>query len=163
MFEVGRLCIKLAGRDAGKKCVIVDVIDDRFVMIDGQTRRRKCNVLHLEPLSETFTMKKGASDADVKAAFKKLGIEIAGTKPKHAAQRPLPIRKGAEKQKANEEKQKKDALKSEKEKKTDKKALKTEASKKKAEKLEAKDDGKEAPEKKSKKAAPKKKTTTPTK
>jgi len=154
MFEVGRLCIKLAGRDAGKKCVIVDIIDSRFVMIDGETRRRKCNVLHLEPLMETLSIKKGTSEADVNSAFKKIGIEIVKTKPKQAAARPMPVRKGAEKQKANEEKQKKDALKSDKEKKADKKAVKSEASKKKTEK-ETKD-GNEASEKKPKKAVKKK-------
>ena len=30
MMEVGRLCLKIAGRDAGMKCVIVEVIDDNF-------------------------------------------------------------------------------------------------------------------------------------
>ena len=153
MFEVGRLCIKLAGRDAAKKCVIVEVVDDRFVMIDGETRRRKCNVLHLEPLMETLPIKKGASEADVNAAFKKNGIEINETKPKHAADRPVRARKGDEKQKANEEKQQKDSLKSDKEKKADKKAVKTQASKKKAEK----DDDNEASDKKTKKAPAKKK------
>jgi len=43
----GRICVKTAGRDAGLKCVIVDVLDDKFVLIDGETRRRKCNILHL--------------------------------------------------------------------------------------------------------------------
>ena len=38
MFQVGRLCIKIAGRDAGKKCVIVSVLDDVFVLIDGEWR-----------------------------------------------------------------------------------------------------------------------------
>ena len=28
-IEVGRICIKLRGREAGKKCVIVDIIDDK--------------------------------------------------------------------------------------------------------------------------------------
>ncbi|MDD1775029.1 MAG: 50S ribosomal protein L14e, partial [Methanobacterium sp.] len=29
-IEVGRICIKLAGREAGEKCVIIEVIDDKF-------------------------------------------------------------------------------------------------------------------------------------
>ena len=28
MFDIGRVCMKIAGRDAGKKCVIIDVVDD---------------------------------------------------------------------------------------------------------------------------------------
>ena len=52
MLTVGRLCIKIAGRDAGKQCVIVDVLDHNKVLIDGLTRRRPCNILHLEPMNK---------------------------------------------------------------------------------------------------------------
>lgn len=92
MMEVGRLCLKIAGRDAGKKCVVVDVIDNSFVMIDGETRRRKCNIAHVEPLKETVDLKKGASHADVVKAFEKVGITVRSTKPKKAAARPRQIR-----------------------------------------------------------------------
>ena len=61
MIEVGRLCVKLAGRDAGKKCIIVDILDDKFVLIDGETRRRKCNIVHLEPLNKVLSVEKNAS------------------------------------------------------------------------------------------------------
>jgi len=40
MFEIGRLCVKIAGRDARKKAVIVEVLDGNFVMRDGEVRRR---------------------------------------------------------------------------------------------------------------------------
>ena len=46
MFNIGRVCVKLAGRDAGQKCVIVEILDEKTVLIDGMTRRRKCNKLH---------------------------------------------------------------------------------------------------------------------
>ena len=36
MMEVGRVCIKLAGRDAKQYCVITEVLDNTYVMIDGQ-------------------------------------------------------------------------------------------------------------------------------
>ncbi len=88
MYEIGRLCIKLAGRDSGKKCVVVEIIDEKTVLIDGQTRRRNCNVNHLEPLIETIKLKKKASHADVVAEFKKLKLEIKETKPKKATKRP---------------------------------------------------------------------------
>ncbi len=143
MFEVGRVCIKLAGRDAAKKCVIVEVIDDRFVIIDGETRRRKCNVLHLEPLMETLSLKKGASSADVRTAFKKFGLDIKETKPKKAGARPLHVRKGADKQKSAEKKEKKEARK-------------TEAKKEKAEKKSDNSEGKAKKAPAKKKAAPKK-------
>jgi large subunit ribosomal protein L14e len=34
-IEVGRICVKVTGREAGKKCVIVDVMDKSFILISG--------------------------------------------------------------------------------------------------------------------------------
>ncbi|MBI2135631.1 50S ribosomal protein L14e [Candidatus Woesearchaeota archaeon] len=93
MFEVGRVCLKLAGRDAGKRCIIVDVQDSNFVLIDGETRRRKCNVKHLEPLNTVVKIRKAASHENVAEEFNKLGFGLWKTKPKKAAQRVLPVRK----------------------------------------------------------------------
>ncbi len=69
-IEVGRICVKLNGRETGRKCVIVDVIDKNFVLITGPqkmtgVRRRRTNVKHLEPTAETIEIKKGAADDDV--------------------------------------------------------------------------------------------------
>jgi large subunit ribosomal protein L14e len=69
-IEVGRLCVKLNGRETGLKCVIVDVIDKNFVLVTGPqklsgVRRRRTNVKHLEPTEDTIEIKKGASDEDV--------------------------------------------------------------------------------------------------
>ena len=88
MFNTGRVCVKIAGRDAGKTCVIINKIDDTFVMIDGETRRRKCNIKHLEPLDKTLKLNKDASRDEIKAIFKaKLSIELKDTKPKKATER----------------------------------------------------------------------------
>ena len=105
MFEIGRLCVKLAGRDAGLKCVVVDVLENRFVLIDGETRRRKCNIIHLEPLSQVLSVEKNASHDDVVKAFKELGIELIATKPKQKTEKPKRLR-GKEKAAAKEEKKK---------------------------------------------------------
>ncbi|MCK4589264.1 MAG: 50S ribosomal protein L14e [Nanoarchaeota archaeon] len=93
MFEVGRMCVKIAGRDAGKKCVIVDVIDENHVMIDGETRRRKCNVQHLEVLEQVIKIKKGASHDEVVKEFEKLGLKALVTKKKAKTERPRKVRK----------------------------------------------------------------------
>ena len=93
MFEIGRICLKLAGRDAGKKAVIVDVLDNNFVLIDGETRRRKCNVKHLEPLNTSIKIRKAASHEAVAEEFSKLGYGIWKTKARKAADRILPVRK----------------------------------------------------------------------
>ena len=87
MIEIGRLCMKLAGRDAGKICVVVDVIDNKFVLIDGETRRRKCNIYHLEPLKTVLKIKKNASHEDVVKEFKALEIEVSEKKSKKPTQR----------------------------------------------------------------------------
>jgi large subunit ribosomal protein L14e len=85
MFGIGRVCVKIAGRDAGLKCVVVDVLDGSFVLIDGQTRRRKCNMVHLEPLAQKISIEKGASHEHVVAALKDAGIEVVERKTKAKA------------------------------------------------------------------------------
>ncbi|MBU4535135.1 50S ribosomal protein L14e [Methanobacterium alkalithermotolerans] len=54
-IEVGRVCVKIAGREAGQKCVIVDIIDEKFVEVVGTSvKNRRCNINHLEPLEKTM-------------------------------------------------------------------------------------------------------------
>lgn len=100
MFDIGRVCMKIAGRDAGMKCVIVDVIDEHYVMIDGQTRRRKCNIKHLEPLAQEVQITKNAPAPEVVRVLKELNIVVEEKKPKakvaaskKGAQRPKKERK----------------------------------------------------------------------
>ena len=52
MIKIGRVCIKIAGRDAGQTAIVIDVIDNNYVLIDGNVRRKKCNIKHLEPLKD---------------------------------------------------------------------------------------------------------------
>ncbi len=40
VFEVGRVAVKTLGREAGRYCVVVDIIDKNFVLIDGIKVRR---------------------------------------------------------------------------------------------------------------------------
>ena len=70
IFDIGRICVKLAGRDAGRLCVVLSHNDDGTVVIDGFTRRRKCNTVHLEPTANTLDISEGASHGDVVKAFK---------------------------------------------------------------------------------------------
>ena len=100
MYEVGRLAVKIAGRDAGEKCVIVEVLDETYVLVDGMTRRRKCNRLHLEPMNKTLDIKAKASHDDVAKAFKEIGLEVKTTKPKAKTIKP----KAAIKTKAKDDK-----------------------------------------------------------
>jgi large subunit ribosomal protein L14e len=96
MFDIGRVCMKTAGRDAGKTCVIIDVLESQMVMIDGQTRRRKCSVTHLEPLDKTVEISKNAANSEVVAALKGIGIECAakgGVAPEAEPQKDAPAKK----------------------------------------------------------------------
>ena len=65
IMEIGRICRKLRGKDAGKYCVIVEKIDKNFVLTDGKgMKRKKTNILHLEPLPKTLELKKGAASEE---------------------------------------------------------------------------------------------------
>lgn len=75
--------MKIAGRDAGSYCLIVDQKDDR-VLIDGQTRRRFVNPSHLEPLKKEAKLKKGASTEDVVKALGEFGITVVEPKKRPA-------------------------------------------------------------------------------
>jgi large subunit ribosomal protein L14e len=88
-IEVGRICVKVSGREAGKKCVIVDVVDKSFVLITGPKkvtgiRRRRVNVNHVEPLKDMVEIKRGASDEEISEALKasdKLDMMTKEVKP----------------------------------------------------------------------------------
>ncbi|UCD04279.1 MAG: 50S ribosomal protein L14e [Candidatus Woesearchaeota archaeon] len=76
MAKIGQLCVKLAGRDAGKECIIVEKLEGSFVMIDGLTRRKKCNLKHLEVLPKEAKIQKGATHEEALSALRSLGIKI---------------------------------------------------------------------------------------
>ena len=76
IYDIGRLCVKTLGREAGHYCVIVDIIDKNYLLIDGiKVRRRRVNYKHIEPIAETIEIKKGASHEEVEAAVKKAKLE----------------------------------------------------------------------------------------
>ncbi len=78
-IEVGRICVKLLGREAGRKCIIVDIIDDNFVLVTGPksltgVKRRRANINHIEPLDKKIDIPKGASDEEVLKAIEAAGL-----------------------------------------------------------------------------------------
>ncbi len=71
IMEPGRVCVKLTGREAGQKCVVVEAQDKNFVVVLGEgIRRRRCNISHLEPMSETIKLKKSATDKEILKSLK---------------------------------------------------------------------------------------------
>ena len=107
VIEIGRVVVKTAGRDAGKHAIVVDILDDRYVLIDGETRRRKCNIMHLEPLNQVIKIEKNASHEEVAKALKEIEIETRQTKPKPKTERPRKKRKTPEQLRVQKEEKKK--------------------------------------------------------
>lgn len=92
--------MKIAGRDARKVAVVVDVLDNKMVLIDGQTRRRKTNVAHLEPLDKKIKIAKGASTQDVASALESAGFPVVLKKNSHPSAVRQPRLRGAKKKTA---------------------------------------------------------------
>jgi large subunit ribosomal protein L14e len=79
VIEVGRICVKVAGREAGRKCIIVDIIDENFILVTGPkqltgVKRRRCNLNHVEVLDKKIEIQKGASDEEVLRALEQAGL-----------------------------------------------------------------------------------------
>ncbi len=79
VFDIGRICVKVAGREAGRKCVIVDIIDENFVLITGPksltgVKRRRVNIRHIEPTEYKIDIPRGASDEEVLKALEAAGL-----------------------------------------------------------------------------------------
>ncbi len=75
-MNIGQVCIKIAGREAGNTAVVIDVVDDNYVMIDGNVRRKKCNIRHLEPLELTAKIAKNASTKEVMDALRDMKLPV---------------------------------------------------------------------------------------
>lgn len=78
-IEVGRICVKLTGREAGRKCVVVDIIDENFVLVTGPkqlsgVKRRRVNVKHVDPTDKVVRVQRGASDEEVLKAIEEMGL-----------------------------------------------------------------------------------------
>jgi large subunit ribosomal protein L14e len=77
-IEVGRICIKQTGRETGKKCVIIDVMDKSFVMVTGPkkvtgVKRRRVNMNHITPLQDRIDIARGASDEEITSTLQASG------------------------------------------------------------------------------------------
>jgi large subunit ribosomal protein L14e len=117
-MEVGRVCMKLAGREAGKYCVVVKKMNEAFVEVTGPkiltgVKRRRANIEHLEALEYVLQINDSASDEDVVAALEKAGLmtKLGLKKPSAAdmkAEKAKPEKEEkAEKKEAKEKKEEK--------------------------------------------------------
>ena len=50
IYDIGRVCVKTMGREAGNYCVIVDIIDKNYLLVDGlKVKRRRVNFPAVPP------------------------------------------------------------------------------------------------------------------
>lgn len=78
ILEKGRICLKIAGREAGSYCVVVEPVDESFVMITGpktitRVRRKKCNTAHLEATDKKFSLNTG-EDSEIETLWRNSGL-----------------------------------------------------------------------------------------
>jgi large subunit ribosomal protein L14e len=79
MLETGRIVLKIAGREAGKYAVIIENMNDNFVLLTGPksitgVKRRKCNIDHIEPTEHKFDIDSKADDSLIENLWKKSGL-----------------------------------------------------------------------------------------
>lgn len=79
-IETGRVCVKTAGKDAGRYCVITKVTDKNFAEISGPkslsgVARGKANIKHLEATEDKLDIKDEASDEDILKAVDSAKME----------------------------------------------------------------------------------------
>jgi len=77
VLEIGRVVVKTAGREAGRVGVVVDIVDRNFVIIDGDLKRRKVNVKHIEPTPKKLDIPKGADTRTVVEKMIEAGIKVS--------------------------------------------------------------------------------------
>ena len=97
LFNVGRVCVKTAGNEAGKYCVILENQDNNFVLIDGDVIRKRCNMAHLEPLDIVISIKKNSDKQEILDALAKAGLKAGSVKnikeKKIKAKKEAPVKK----------------------------------------------------------------------
>ncbi|MHA1110034.1 MAG: 50S ribosomal protein L14e [Promethearchaeota archaeon] len=77
IYDVGQVCVKLLGREAGYLCTIVEVIDKNFALVEGpNVKRRRCNFKHLSPTKYMLDgLKKGANKKAIDEAIDKAKLK----------------------------------------------------------------------------------------
>ncbi len=72
-MKVGQMCMKIAGRDAGRICVVLNV-ENQLALVDGDVRRKKVNLKHLEPIPQKIDVAENAGHDVVVKKFQELEI-----------------------------------------------------------------------------------------
>ncbi len=78
-IKIGQIAVKIAGRERGRRCVILNVIDKNFVLVTGPkkltgVRRRRSNIDHLAVTDKKIAIERGASDEEVLKALENASL-----------------------------------------------------------------------------------------
>ncbi|MGC9059076.1 MAG: 50S ribosomal protein L14e [Candidatus Aenigmatarchaeota archaeon] len=78
-MEIGRVCVKLVGKEKGKYCVVVKNVDKNFVIVSGPkiltgVKRRRVNIIHLQPTQYKLEIEEDVSDEKLLEAWEKSGL-----------------------------------------------------------------------------------------
>ena len=117
-LELGRVCLKIAGREAGGYCVVIKPAgtskqEKSFVFVTGPklltgVKRRRVNITHLKATESKLEVAEDASDEAVIAAYDKAGLtNKLGLKKPSAAEMKAREQKAAQKAEAAKKEQKK--------------------------------------------------------
>lgn len=69
-MDIGRVCLKVKGREQGERCVVLDVVDRNFVIVVGpNVKRRRVNMNHIRPLDEVVPLQRNATNEEAIAAL----------------------------------------------------------------------------------------------
>jgi len=75
ILEVGRVCKKVRGRNAGELCVVIKKPEKKRVLVEGRTiKRKEVNIMHLEPLPVVLKIKKEPPREELLKALEEAGF-----------------------------------------------------------------------------------------
>ena len=77
ILSAGDVCVKLVGRERGRIAVVVEVLDEKRVLIDGDVRRRLCGVNVLRHLGANVPVAPGTSRESILSSLE--GLDLVST------------------------------------------------------------------------------------
>jgi len=110
MVKVGQVALKIAGRDAGKLAVVMEILDKNYVLLSGEVRKRKCNIKHLEFLDKEIKVSKDMNSNEINKSLIQSGLKIKDVKKgnkKETKEKPKKLRKVKQKEAINKNPNKK--------------------------------------------------------
>ena len=71
-LEQGSVCVKIAGRKAGEKVIILEIDKEKHyaTIIGDRVKKKKCNLRHLLPVGKTVKAGKSISQKDAAKLLK---------------------------------------------------------------------------------------------